>query len=49
MSQTKALVSELKREAANTRKMLERIATEQFGWKPHEKNRGNNYVNGPHC
>lgn len=39
MSQTKALISELTRESINTRKMLERISTDQFTWKPHPKNR----------
>ena len=28
---------ELEQEALTTRKMLERVPTEQFGWKPHEK------------
>ena len=32
-----ALVAEMKHEAANTRKMLERIPTPSFQWKPHEK------------
>jgi len=32
-----ALIAELKHEATNTRKMLERIPTDKFDWKPHEK------------
>src|SRR5262252_8937964 len=31
------LAAELEREAAATRKMLERLPAERFGWKPHEK------------
>ncbi len=31
------LMSELQHEAATTRKVLERIPTETFDWKPHEK------------
>lgn len=31
------LAAELKQEAISTRKMLERIPSEQFQWKPHEK------------
>ena len=31
------LISELQYEAATTRKVLERIPTETFDWKPHEK------------
>lgn len=37
MSMNKALIAELKHEAANTRKMLERVPVEHFGWRPHEK------------
>ena len=32
-----SLLAEYKNEAANTRKMLERVPTEKFAWKPHEK------------
>jgi uncharacterized damage-inducible protein DinB len=31
------LASEWDKEVANTRKMLERVPAEHFGWKPHEK------------
>ncbi len=31
------LVAEWDKEVANTRKMLERVPAEHFGWKPHEK------------
>lgn len=31
------LLNELKHEATTTRKILERIPAETFGWKPHEK------------
>jgi uncharacterized damage-inducible protein DinB len=34
-----ALINEIKYEAANTRKMLERVPADQFGWKPHDKSR----------
>jgi uncharacterized damage-inducible protein DinB len=37
MSQKDALAAELKSEAANTRKMLEKIPADRFDWKPHEK------------
>ncbi|MDQ4120306.1 MAG: DinB family protein [Acidobacteriota bacterium] len=37
MSLREHLAVELKQEAATTRKMLERIPTEAFDWKPHEK------------
>ncbi|HZI18506.1 MAG TPA: hypothetical protein VEY09_07905 [Pyrinomonadaceae bacterium] len=29
--------SELEQEAATTRRLLERVPEDQFGWKPHEK------------
>ncbi|MCC6797242.1 MAG: damage-inducible protein DinB [Candidatus Hydrogenedentes bacterium] len=32
-----ALIQELQQESATTRKVLERVPTENFGWKPHEK------------
>jgi uncharacterized damage-inducible protein DinB len=31
------IIAELEREAATTRKMLERVPEEAFSWKPHEK------------
>ncbi len=37
MAMKDALIAELKHEATNTRKMLERVPTDQFDWKPHEK------------
>jgi len=37
MSHNQALIAELKAEAANTRKMLERVPTEKNDWKPHTK------------
>ncbi len=37
MAISEALISELQQEAATTRKVLERIPTETFDWKPHEK------------
>ncbi|MDQ3063315.1 MAG: DinB family protein, partial [Acidobacteriota bacterium] len=30
-------IGELQHEAATTRKVLERVPTEKFDWKPHEK------------
>ena len=33
----KGIVAEFKYEAANTRKMLERVPEDKFDWKPHEK------------
>ena len=32
-----AFIPELKHEAASTRKLLERVPTDKFDWKPHEK------------
>ena len=32
-----ALIAELKQETANTRKILESVPEDKFGWKPHEK------------
>ena len=32
-----ALIQEFQQESATTRKVLERVPTEHFGWKPHEK------------
>lgn len=37
MSQKDALLAELKYEAVNTRKMLERVPEDKFDWKPHDK------------
>jgi uncharacterized damage-inducible protein DinB len=31
------LIAELKHEAASTKKLLEKVPTESFAWKPHEK------------
>lgn len=35
-----ALHAEMEQEAATTRKVLERIPADKFGWKPHEKSMG---------
>jgi uncharacterized damage-inducible protein DinB len=37
MQQNQAIIAELKMEAANTRKMLERVPTDKNHWKPHAK------------
>src|SRR5436190_21547028 len=37
MPQKDAFIAELKQEAVNTRKMLERVPEDKFLWKPHEK------------
>src|SRR5262245_60166573 len=37
MSLSEALLSEFDQEMANTRKTLERVPENKFGWKPHEK------------
>lgn len=37
MALNTALLAELKQESANTRKMLERVPSDNLGWKPHEK------------
>ena len=37
MLQSEIFIAELKQEAANTRKLIERIPFEHFNWKPHEK------------
>ena len=37
MAINEAFIGELQHEAATTRKVLERIPTEVFDWKPHEK------------
>jgi len=37
MPQKDALIAELKQEAVNTRKMLERVPEDKFLWKPHDK------------
>jgi uncharacterized damage-inducible protein DinB len=34
---SKPIIAELEREAATTRKMLERVPPDAFTWKPHEK------------
>lgn len=40
MSISEALLGEMEYEAATTRKLLERIPTDKFDWKPHEKSMG---------
>jgi uncharacterized damage-inducible protein DinB len=37
MAQKDPLIAELKNEAVNTRKMLERIPEDKYSWKPHDK------------
>lgn len=37
MALNTALLAELKHESANTRKMLERVPSDNLAWKPHEK------------
>ncbi len=37
MAFTDALLAEFDHEAGTTRRLLERVPEEQFGWKPHEK------------
>lgn len=37
MTLNQGLINELQLEAANTRKMLERVPADKFDWKPHEK------------
>jgi len=37
MAISQALLPEFDNEMANTRKTLERVPTEKFGWKPHQK------------
>lgn len=37
MSKRDSFIEKIKREANNTKKMLERVPEEKFGWKPHEK------------
>ncbi len=37
MAMKDALIAELKHEATNTRKMLQRVPADKFDWKPHEK------------
>lgn len=37
MSLRDTLITEIKKEAANTEKMLERIPADQFAWRPHQK------------
>lgn len=37
MSRSRAFLSELDQEGPNTRRVLERIPEEAFGWRPHDK------------
>lgn len=37
MSMNAALLAELKHEAVNTRKMIERVPSDKLDWQPHEK------------
>ncbi|MBX7044500.1 MAG: DinB family protein [Ignavibacteria bacterium] len=37
MQLNEGLIAELQHEAVSTRKMLERVPADKFGWKPHEK------------
>lgn len=37
MSLHQSLLAELKQEAAGTKRMLEKVPTDKFNWKPHEK------------
>ncbi|MDQ3022116.1 MAG: DinB family protein [Bacteroidota bacterium] len=37
MPLNESLIAELQHEAANTRKMLERVPEKSFSWKPHDK------------
>jgi len=37
MSISQSLLPEFEQEAATTRKLLERVPADKFGWKPHEK------------
>jgi len=37
MSMCEPLAAELRQEAATTRRLLERVPEDKFGWKPHEK------------
>lgn len=37
MNLTEQILTELRQEAATTRKMLERVPEESFAWQPHEK------------
>ena len=37
MSTIQSLLKELDQESQTTRKMLERVPTDKFGWKPHKK------------
>ena len=37
MAQKDAFIAELKQEAVNTRKILEAVPQDKFGWKPHDK------------
>ena len=37
MPLNQSLLQELEQESINTRKMLQRVPEEHFGWKPHEK------------
>jgi hypothetical protein len=37
MSTIQSLLKELEQESQTTRKMLERVPTEKFDWRPHKK------------
>jgi len=37
MSTIQSLLKELEQESQTTRKMLERVPTDKFGWQPHKK------------
>jgi uncharacterized damage-inducible protein DinB len=37
MPLNESIIAELQMEAANTRKMIERVPEKSFGWKPHDK------------
>ncbi|WP_394330448.1 hypothetical protein [Spirosoma radiotolerans] len=37
MSQIQLLVKEMQQEAQTTRKMLERVPNDKYGWQPHPK------------
>lgn len=40
MSQLASFIEELVKECAATRRILERVPEDQFGWKPHDKSMG---------
>lgn len=37
MTQVETFIKEMEQEAATTRRMLERVPTDKFGWQPHPK------------